>query len=209
PRQRDIDPRIRTMQSQSNHLVFVYAAGPCGDWLSRSVTHTGHPCWVVAPSRIPKTPGERGKNHRRDALTLARLRRSGDLTPVYVPGLTMPPSGSGPLTPLSRRVWLLQVFFWPMVVELSSPRVFDSEWSSSPANAEGFTTLSRRAVPAGRVCRPRIAEHTSLLHFVTLDITWQNSACISYMPSSYGRFSRLASVVPPCLRLVCLLLYKA
>src|SRR5262245_57704654 len=59
PRQRDINPRIRTMQSQSNHLVFVYAAGPCGDWLSRSVTHTGHPCWVVAPSRIPKTPGER------------------------------------------------------------------------------------------------------------------------------------------------------
>jgi transposase len=34
---------------------------------------------------IPKTPGDRVKTNRRDAIKLARLRRSGDLTPVYVP----------------------------------------------------------------------------------------------------------------------------
>ena len=39
----------------------------------------------MAPSRIPKTPGERVKTDRRDAAQLARLLRSGDLTSVYVP----------------------------------------------------------------------------------------------------------------------------
>jgi transposase len=39
----------------------------------------------VAPSLIPKKAGERVKTERRDAMQLARLLRSGDLTPVDVP----------------------------------------------------------------------------------------------------------------------------
>jgi len=73
------------MQSKSKHLIFVYEAGPCGYWLYRSLTKKGHVCWVVAPSLIPKKPGDRIKTNRRDAIKLARLMRSGDLTPVYVP----------------------------------------------------------------------------------------------------------------------------
>jgi transposase len=34
---------------------------------------------------IPQKPGDRVKTNRRDAIKLARLMRSGDLTPVYVP----------------------------------------------------------------------------------------------------------------------------
>jgi transposase len=44
-------------------------------------------CWVVAPSLIPKKAGDRVKTDRRDAVQLARLMRSGDLTPVYVPAV--------------------------------------------------------------------------------------------------------------------------
>src|SRR5215831_14962318 len=84
-RQCDIDKLIRRLQSKSPHLVFVYEAGPCGYWLSRYLTKKGHVCWVVAPSLIPKKPGDRVTTNRRDASTLARLMRSGDLTPVYVP----------------------------------------------------------------------------------------------------------------------------
>ena len=40
---------------------------------------------MVAPSQIPKKAGDRVKTDRRDALQLARLLRSGDLTSVYVP----------------------------------------------------------------------------------------------------------------------------
>jgi transposase len=47
----------------------------------------GDVCWVVAPSWIPTKAGDRVKTDRRDALQLARLMRSGDLTPVYVPAV--------------------------------------------------------------------------------------------------------------------------
>jgi len=39
----------------------------------------------VAPSLIPKKPGERVKTDRRDALSLARLHRAGELRPVWIP----------------------------------------------------------------------------------------------------------------------------
>src|SRR5215470_6469734 len=83
----DIDKLIRRLQSKSSHLVFVYEAGPCGYWLYRYLTKKGHVCWVIAPSLIPKKPGDRVKTNRRDAIKLARLMRSGDLTPVYVPAV--------------------------------------------------------------------------------------------------------------------------
>lgn len=84
-RQCDIDQLIRKMPSNSQHLLFVYEAGPCGYWLYRYLTKKGHVCWVVAPSLIPKKAGDRVKTNRRDAIQLARLMRSGDLTPVSVP----------------------------------------------------------------------------------------------------------------------------
>jgi transposase len=84
-RQCDIDTLIRQLQSTSAPLIFVYEAGPCGYWLYRYLTKKGHVCWVIAPSLIPKKPGDRVKTNRRDAITLARLMRSGDLTPVSVP----------------------------------------------------------------------------------------------------------------------------
>jgi transposase len=81
----DIDQLIRKLQSKAPHLVFVYEAGPCGYWLYRYLTQKGYDCWVVAPSLMPKKAGDRVKTDRRDAVQLARLMRSGDLTPVYVP----------------------------------------------------------------------------------------------------------------------------
>jgi transposase len=84
-RHADIDHIVRTLQSQAKHLLFVSEAGPCGSWLSRYLSRKGYHGWVVAPSFIPQTAGERVKTDRRDAVPLARRMRSGDLTPVYVP----------------------------------------------------------------------------------------------------------------------------
>ena len=81
----DIDHLIRKMPSQATHLIFVYEAGPCGSWLYRYLSKKGYDCWVVAPSLIPKKPGDRVKTDRRDAVQLARLARSGDRTAVSVP----------------------------------------------------------------------------------------------------------------------------
>lgn len=67
-------------------LLYCYEAGPCGYVLHRQLEEMGQECHVVAPSKIPKKPGDKIKTDRRDARKLARQLRSGDLTAVWVPG---------------------------------------------------------------------------------------------------------------------------
>ncbi len=86
-RQIDIDKLIRRLQSKAARLVFAYEAGPCGFVLHRYLTRKGFDCQVIAPSLIPKRPGDRVKNDRRDAVEIARLLRSDDLTRVHVPSV--------------------------------------------------------------------------------------------------------------------------
>lgn len=69
-------------------ILVCYEAGPCGYPLYRQLTAMGIECQIVAPSRIPKSPTDRIKNDHRDAVSLARLLRAGDLTPVWVPDET-------------------------------------------------------------------------------------------------------------------------
>jgi transposase len=66
-------------------LVACYEAGPTGYGLHRQLETLGVDCMVVAPSLVPTRSGDRVKTDRRDALKLARLLRSGDLTAVWVP----------------------------------------------------------------------------------------------------------------------------
>ncbi len=66
-------------------LHFVYEAGACGFVIWRQLRDLGLGCEVVAPTLIPKKPGERVKTDRRDARELARLSVLGYLTPVWVP----------------------------------------------------------------------------------------------------------------------------
>ena len=67
-------------------MLFCYEAGPCGYEVYRLLTAVGQDCLVVvAPSLIPKKASDRVKTDRRDALSLARLLRAGELTAVWVP----------------------------------------------------------------------------------------------------------------------------
>jgi transposase len=84
-RQADIDHLVRKLQSKATRLVVVYEAGPCGSWRYRYLTKKRRVCRVVAPSLVPKKAGDRVETDRRDAVQRARLMRSGELTPVYVP----------------------------------------------------------------------------------------------------------------------------
>ncbi len=87
-----------------SELRFCYEAGPCGYGIQRQLTLAGHDCVVVAPSLIPRKPGDRIKTDRRDAISLAKLHRAGELTAVWVPDppheairdLVARPSGGGP-----------------------------------------------------------------------------------------------------------------
>lgn len=83
-----LDKALRKLISTGNPLHVVYEAGPCGFVIWRHLDAQGLSnvtCEVVAPSSIPRRSGDRVKTDRRDAMMLARLARSGDLTAVRVP----------------------------------------------------------------------------------------------------------------------------
>ena len=80
-----LDKAMRRLVSRGHPLHIVYEAGPCGFVIWRHLTAQGLHCQVVAPSSIARPSGDRIKTDRRDAMLLARLARSGDLTAVRVP----------------------------------------------------------------------------------------------------------------------------
>lgn len=66
-------------------LRACYEAGPTGYELHRLLVSIGVVTDVVAPSLIPRVPGDHVKTDRRDCRRLARLHRAGELTPIRVP----------------------------------------------------------------------------------------------------------------------------
>jgi transposase len=76
---------VGKLAAKYTRLTFCYEAGPTGYGLYRQIVSLGHECLVVAPSLIPQRPGDRVKTNRRDALSLVKLLRAGELTPVWVP----------------------------------------------------------------------------------------------------------------------------
>jgi transposase len=80
-----IEQIIKKLGKRYGRLHVCFEAGPTGYGLCRQVRDLGHDCMVVAPTLIPKRSGERVKTNRRDAVTLARLHRAGELIGVWVP----------------------------------------------------------------------------------------------------------------------------
>ena len=76
---------VKKLAAKYGRVVFCYEAGPTGYELYRQITGLGHECIVVAPSLIPKRPGDRVKTNRRDALAMAAQFRADELTAVWVP----------------------------------------------------------------------------------------------------------------------------
>lgn len=69
----------------AGEVVTCYEAGACGYGLHRRLEGDGIKNFVIAPSLIPRKPGERIKTDTRDAKKLAKSLSNGDLTPVAVP----------------------------------------------------------------------------------------------------------------------------
>jgi transposase len=80
-----IERLVRKLEKKYGRLHVCYEAGPTGYGLHRQITAIGHIYKIIAPSLIPKRPGERVKTNRRNAVTLARLLRAGELTGIWVP----------------------------------------------------------------------------------------------------------------------------
>lgn len=69
----------------AEHLHVVYEAGPTGFGLQRALAARGYSCEVIAPSQVPRRPGDRVKTDSRDCIQLAECSRAGQLKAVWVP----------------------------------------------------------------------------------------------------------------------------
>jgi len=76
---------VKFLKELDGEVRVAYEAGPCGYELYRRLSKAGLKCRVAAPALTPRKPGERVKTNRRDAIKIARLQRSGELTYVVVP----------------------------------------------------------------------------------------------------------------------------
>src|SRR3954447_16271485 len=82
------EPSVRRLVARfpdPGQLRACYEAGPTGYELHRLLASLRVRCDVVAPSLIPRVPGDRVKTDRRDARRLARLHRAGELVAIRVP----------------------------------------------------------------------------------------------------------------------------
>jgi transposase len=76
---------VRRWQERYGEVRLCYEASSAGYVLKRWADEAGVVCAVIAPSLIPKRPGDRVKTDRRDAHLLATNLRLGTLQPVRVP----------------------------------------------------------------------------------------------------------------------------
>jgi transposase len=85
--EKSIRKLTRRLTKTRGEVRACYEAGTCGYTLQRRLEAGGVVCEVIAPSLIPRKPGERIKTDRRDALKLAELQRANVLTTVSAPSL--------------------------------------------------------------------------------------------------------------------------
>jgi transposase len=83
---RDIKSMVKKVTKRApGEVEFCYEAGVCGFTLKRRIEQFGCRCRVIAPSLVPRKPGDRVKTDRRDAKKLLAMLKSGLLTEVHAP----------------------------------------------------------------------------------------------------------------------------
>jgi len=83
---RDIKRMVKKVTKRApGEVEFCYEAGVCGFTLKRRIEQFGCRCRVIAPSLVPRKPGEKVKTDRRDAKKLLAMFEAGLLTEVHAP----------------------------------------------------------------------------------------------------------------------------
>jgi len=65
--------------------IVEFTINVCGFTLKRRIEQLDCRCVVIAPSLVPRKPGERVKTDRRDAKKLLMMHKAGLLTEVHAP----------------------------------------------------------------------------------------------------------------------------
>ncbi|MES0151741.1 transposase [Mesorhizobium sp. M0012] len=80
-----LEAALKKLGQDGSDLQVCYESGPCSFVIYRYLKKVGSACKVVSPSSMPRRVNDRVKTDRRDAQTLARLLRAGELVAVWVP----------------------------------------------------------------------------------------------------------------------------
>jgi transposase len=83
--ERGLNKLLKKFDLNKEQVKICYEAGPTGFVLARRLLQLSYDCIVVAPSEVPKKPGEKVKTDRRDARKQARLLRAGELKAIHIP----------------------------------------------------------------------------------------------------------------------------
>ena len=81
------DEVVGFLEGFAGRVFAVYEAGATGFGLARVGRERGIDVRVIAPGLIPRSPGDRVKTDRRDAIRLARLAAAGELRFAFVPSV--------------------------------------------------------------------------------------------------------------------------
>ena len=84
-RERFVKAVRRWERKLGGELRLCYEASQAGFVIKRWLDEIGVTCEVIAPSLIPKSPGDRVKTDKRDAHRLVALYQAGLLQPIRVP----------------------------------------------------------------------------------------------------------------------------
>ena len=76
---------FKRLKDKEGNIISCYEAGPTGFTIYRQLEEMEITCLVAAPSQLPRKPGDRIKTDKRDAIMLAKVLRSQEIVPVYVP----------------------------------------------------------------------------------------------------------------------------
>jgi transposase len=77
--------KVLTKVGAAEQLHIVYEAGPTGFGLQRALKAKGYVCEIIAPSQMPRRPGDRVKTDGRDSVQLSECSRAGQLSAVWIP----------------------------------------------------------------------------------------------------------------------------
>jgi transposase len=77
--------KVLARVGSAEQLHIVYEAGPTGFGLQRALKARGYGCEIIAPSQIPRRPGDRVKTDGRDSVQFAECSRAGQLNAVWIP----------------------------------------------------------------------------------------------------------------------------
>jgi len=135
--------RLFRRLSKRGAIRACYEASGAGFVLHRVLTRDGFHCQVIAPLLIPRKPGDRRKTDRIDAVMLARLYRTGHLTPIPSAGSSGSacPTRNNASPPSDASTACFSIAAWSIeMADRYGPKNIESGWPNCGNSFRGLCT---------------------------------------------------------------------